>query len=311
MRPLPGPSLVIDLKTHIASLIAVFLAIGMGILVGVLVLGGGTLPKSERQTIHSLELQFTQMRERERTMTDQISNLQVRLDSADRFAAGVLPSLLAGRLVGDQIAVVSLGEAVPPEIRQAILDAGGSVASETTVPPQVFTPEQQTTLQQVLGGDVAPTPGDLSKGLAQVLAQALQQGDNGTLSVLAKEHILVIHGDYTKPAQGIVLVGNGQAADDTVFALPFVRLALSQKANIVGVETVGAKFSSIPAFEEEGISTVDNVDQPAGQVAMIYALTGTAGNWGAKADARDGILPPLAPPPTLVPTGTGPSTPPA
>lgn len=297
--------MVIDLKTHIASLIAVFLAIGMGILIGVLVMGGNNLSKSQRYLIQSLRGQFSQLRQREHALTAQVSDLQGKVNTADHFANGVLPSLLATRLSGTKIAVVSLGGPVPSQVPAAIALAGGSVASDTTIRFSEFTADQQAALQQILGSTAGSNPADLKQGLAQLLALALEQGDNGTLALLSKQHLLSTHGDYSKPVQGVVLVGSDKASDATAFTLPFVRAVQAQKTNLVGVETVGANFSSVPAFEEEGISTVDDVDQPAGQVALVYALSGTVGNWGVKADAHDGLLPPLSPPPTLVPTGTG------
>jgi hypothetical protein len=42
-----------------------------------------------------------------------------------------------------------------------------------------------------------------------------------------------------------------------------------------------------------GLSTVDDIDQPAGRIALVLALTGAEGNFGFKSTA-DAPLPPAA-----------------
>nr|MBA3809650.1 copper transporter [Solirubrobacterales bacterium] len=60
----------------------------------------------------------------------------------------------------------------------------------------------------------------------------------------------------------------------------------------VGVELRGTEASQIPWYKEKGISSVDDLDALAGQTALVYALAGDHGTFGAKATA-DSLLPTL------------------
>jgi hypothetical protein len=66
-------------------------------------------------------------------------------------------------------------------------------------------------------------------------------------------------------------------------------------ADVVGVEASDADPSSIGFFKGANVSSVDDVDQVAGRVAMIFALLGAKGHFGVK-DSADRLLPELLTP---------------
>ena len=63
---------------------------------------------------------------------------------------------------------------------------------------------------------------------------------------------------------------------------------------VIGVETTDASQSTVRAFQRNGISSVDDVDDPIGRFALTLLLDGArAGHYGVKPSAADGVLPPL------------------
>ena len=58
----------------------------------------------------------------------------------------------------------------------------------------------------------------------------------------------------------------------------------------VGVELTGTAPSQVPWYKERGISSVDDLDDLAGQAALDYALAGYRGTFGTKSTA-DSLLP--------------------
>ena len=64
----------------------------------------------------------------------------------------------------------------------------------------------------------------------------------------------------------------------------------------VGVELTGTEPSQVAWYKGERISSVDDLDVPAGQAALAYALAGSAGAYGSKSSANS--LLPSAPPST-------------
>jgi len=63
----------------------------------------------------------------------------------------------------------------------------------------------------------------------------------------------------------------------------------------VGVETSAAEPSSISFFAGNDLSSIDDAETPAGQVATVFALLGAEGSFGVKGSA-DRLLPDLLPP---------------
>jgi hypothetical protein len=60
---------------------------------------------------------------------------------------------------------------------------------------------------------------------------------------------------------------------------------------VVGVERSDTKPSHVTWYRDRGIASVDNVDDVAGRVALVFALAGRAsGAYGVKGTA-EGILP--------------------
>ena len=58
----------------------------------------------------------------------------------------------------------------------------------------------------------------------------------------------------------------------------------------VGVELTTTEPSQIPWYKGRKISSVDDLDAPAGQAALLYALAGDHGTFGVKSTA-DSLLP--------------------
>jgi hypothetical protein len=63
----------------------------------------------------------------------------------------------------------------------------------------------------------------------------------------------------------------------------------------VGVETSIAEPSSVSFFGANDLSSADDIDMTAGQVATVFALLGAEGSFGVKGSA-DRLLPDLLPP---------------
>src|SRR5262245_51747419 len=111
-----------DFRYHVVSLAAVFLALVVGIVVGVGLSGQGIVQESERENLNN-----------------QIVDLNAELESkdselaqnaaAEQFVTASYPAVMNGRLAGKRIAVVYVGspDRTRGAVEQAITDAGGTL----------------------------------------------------------------------------------------------------------------------------------------------------------------------------------------
>ena len=61
---------------------------------------------------------------------------------------------------------------------------------------------------------------------------------------------------------------------------------IRSNVKVFGVEAVQVNYSYIGIFQQYNITTVDNIDKSPGQVSLILAMEGEAGNYGIKATAQ-------------------------
>ncbi|HAG08782.1 MAG TPA: copper transporter, partial [Desulfotomaculum sp.] len=77
--------MIINLRYHIASLVATFLALGIGILIGSIMLGNDTLVKQQQQLTRKLELQIEELRKKNEAVQAIMNNLEVSNDLKEQF----------------------------------------------------------------------------------------------------------------------------------------------------------------------------------------------------------------------------------
>src|SRR5439155_1575388 len=95
-----------DFRYHIASLAAVFLALVLGILIGVAISGRGFVDKAERKQLNARIADLRRSRDTEKARADA---LQARQQASDEFVTQAYPLLMKDRLRGKKVALLVLG----------------------------------------------------------------------------------------------------------------------------------------------------------------------------------------------------------
>ena len=281
-------------RYHAASLAAVFLALAVGILIGV-GFGSDVVNGTAEDIEDSLRSELDDA-------NAQIEDLDAQLTEERDLSSSLAPAVVEDRLRGREIAIVSLGElddSLTDGIRAAI-DPSGAKLQEIAVvrePPDddaadAVEDRRNESHEEQLGrvarqaGRALVTGGPKFDDLRAALFSRYsgEPGDiDGVVVVRARPASL---GDRAGPATDAIedgLIAGIQAA------LPDRRLT------VVGAESTGTDPSSIAWFTDRDMASVDNVDQLAGRVALVYTLGGADGEYGVKGTA-DALLPDLLAP---------------
>lgn len=299
---------MLDLRTHIASLIAVFLALSVGIVVG------SSLGSSERQTVavQALQAQFEAVMAEDRRIQVENSQLKARLASREEAVRRLALREARDRLAGQRVALVVCGAGGRPEylpaLREILAAAGAEVISTTRVPtPLGPTPAAaRAGLTGVVATDGTATA--FEEVALGAVAEAVATGDGSRrLRQLAAAMGIGLEGEYRLPARRIALLcpepGGAEVPEvervgPKLFDLEAVVITLARRAAaagaavVVGETEAMAPIAPLRGRAEQGISTIDNVDTAAGQLALVLALAGARGNWGMRAGTGR-LLPPL------------------
>jgi MFS superfamily sulfate permease-like transporter len=288
-----------DLRYHVASLAAVFLALIIGILVGVGISSGGFVSKSERSLLNS---RIAELQSRLDAATAQAGELAQAQQAAQTFIKDAYPALMTGRLAGKQIAVIFVG-AIDDRLRslveKTLTDAGGASPLRVRA---LKVPIDVTAVDAALGRRpaLASYVGDKKlPDLGQRLGQEFVLGGKTPLwQTLSTQLVEERSGTDKPPADAVVVVrsANPQAGQTARFLAGFYRGLTSSALPAVGVETSTVEFSAVPVFDQAKLSTVDDLETQPGRLALALLLAGAAsGDYGLKPSAHNGVLPPIEP----------------
>jgi hypothetical protein len=291
---------MLDFRYHALSLVAVFLALAIGIVLGVTV-GGSLVSDAERSLRGNLRADV----ENAHTAA---AKAQAEVAGRDRMLDSIYPQVVASRLNGERVALVSWGplpDAVESGVRDAVGKAGGRLDSVSVFDKPL------TDLKQALGSEVygAETADDQSlKGVGHALARSITAG--GGLSQVLRAQFpdsfagRLRHADAIafyeapKPTDGSDADGVKERDDSRASTIETAMLDEFTKRTIavVGVEASSTDPSQIARYKSLKLSSADSVDTSGGRIALVFTLAGAKGNFGLKSSATkplpDGALTP-------------------
>lgn len=334
---------MIDFRYHIVSLISVFLALAVGI-----ILGAGPLQGAIGEQLTG---QVEQLRVERNELRDELDAANVAVDDSARFIEAAGPQLVADSLPERRVAVIDLGGAEGERDEQiaAQLDAAGaSVVAHVRLTDSWTSEDDESardTVANGLGDRIGEVPEDatadqrLARALALSLTGASAQ-DPETRSPEAVElesqlvrfDLVEVVEEQVLPADVVLLLagpGPEQTAEpgadaaeppapstyvvDIETNLAVAAQDVAQAALVAGTTAVpGDLVSTIRGTEElaTSVSTVSGIEAEPGRISVPLALAarlgGQVGQFGFEENAT-AVLPPAVelPPVVRTPVVTG------
>jgi hypothetical protein len=281
---------MLEFRYHALSLVAVFLALAIGIVLGVTI-GNSLVTDAERSLRGNLRADV------EKAHTD-AAKAQAEVAGRDRMLDQLYPELVATRLSAERIAVLSWGP-LPNNIESGVRDAvnkgGGRIDSISVFDKPL------TALKQALGPGLfaAETADEESlRALGRSLGRALTSGGHMARTLQSdfpddfsgrfRRADAIAFYEAPKPDDGSDGDGVKERQDgraQTIETAMLQELAQHSLA-VVGVEATSTDPSQIPRYESLKLSaTSDSVDVSGGRIAVVFALAGAKGNFGLKPTA--------------------------
>src|SRR3954467_998612 len=294
-----------DLRYHVTSLAAVFIALLIGILVGVALASHG-LGNSERK---SLEDDVRRAQNRADSLQATVASLQEASHSDSTFVDSTYNALMTDRLKGKRVAVLYVGSAdhaLASDISATIKDAGGRAALRSyalQVPIDAAAIDKRLSSRRALADLAGP---DQLRRLGRRLGREFVTGNEtplwNALHTLIVQEATPRFGASQRPADAVVVVrtADPQTGDTAPFVKGLYEGIADAGVPAAGVAETNSDFAARSIFQQAQLSTVDDLDLDAGKLALAIVLSQPA----SRADygvAGNDLLPPVTP--VLTPSG--------
>jgi hypothetical protein len=301
---------VISFRYHLVSIVAVFLALALGIVVGTTALSG-PITRDLRNQVNDTKKQRTDL-------ANQVKTLQGQVDDAGQFASTYGSQLVNGTLTGKSVVVVSLPGATSDMqngITKQIGAAGGKISGVVTLTKNYLDPRLGNGVNSLATGPAhpigwtAPETSDPGKLGGSLLAYVLLgKGKPTDLSLVlggfSGLHMLSVDTGSVTSSPLVVVIGHGtRTAKNHGVATEMSlvdAMAQTQGSHVVVVgngpsANGGGLLAGVRnSADRSKVSTVDDADNAFGQVSTVLALSnadkGQFGHYGTQ-NGADALFP--------------------
>ncbi|GAA1486203.1 copper transporter [Brachybacterium fresconis] len=315
---------MIDFRYHLVSLISVFLALAVGI-----VLGAGPLRESLGDQLAGQVEQLRSEQDRLRTEADELAS---RNDQLASFVSDIGPELVADTMPGARVAILTDDSSTRSDtdrISALLEEAGVASTIRVDLKPSLWEPGQEQKRAESVEQIRAIAPGLLQDGLddsaqlSAVVGALLTPSATGELTeelrtqvwqVLTGHQMVALDGEMPAAVDGVVVAGAApeqftdeseeeDAAAERAQSLLTTRTALLTTLSESGVPAVvsaatphnDASTGILRTVRGDGafdaLSTTDRLQEADGPLLAVLALIeqarGGQGAYGTTADADD------------------------
>jgi hypothetical protein len=305
---------VIDFRYHIVSIVAIFFALGAGVL-----LGAGPLRDTAAKGVSEQAQRDRQALENAR---EDLIDAKALDKYRDDYVSKVASGMTAARLRDRKVAIVRMPQAedkLVDDISTELEAAGAQITTKVSLDSDLFTTEQRPLLDplvnQLITADVTFGKDSTTfERAGQILARAIASKDDGKsvdedasriLGGLTGTKLFSVKPTPKDRATLVVVVAGkapSPAPDDSTYS-DEADLAAGLDAGSAGVVVAGTPASAQHGLlktlrADSGItkivSSVDVADLPSGRATVVFALVeqteGKAGQYGG-VDAKNGVAP--------------------
>jgi hypothetical protein len=282
---------VISFRYHLVSIVAVFLALALGIVVGTTALNG-PITKDLRRQVNDAKKQRD-------TLATQVKTLQGQVDDAGQFAATYGDQLVAGSLKDQNVVAIVLPGAtsdMQDGIAREVNAAGGKISGRVTLTKTYLDPSHGSGIVSLVTtahpiGWTAPETNDAAALGGSLLAYVLLGHGSATdltqvLAQFSELHMAETDGQGITPSKTVVVIGHGtMTAKDYAGQAELALVAALAKSDghvVVAGDgdsaTGGGLVSLVRSSNTQNatVSTIDNADNASGQVSAVLALAGAS-----------------------------------
>jgi hypothetical protein len=280
--------MIINLKYYVITIVAIFLAIGIGIFIGIMLDGQELIVEQQQQLVSQLESKFGDFKVKQDEQQQRIDFLNAEREKNLRFMDVAYPEMAKNTLKGLDVLIIETSEdyaysGIGEPFKIAGVQSVASILIKNT-----FFLTDDTTAQEVAAALQlkGSSKEEIQKQLIRSFTNALVNGDNLPLLKYLNEQKMIDYPEgVTLPVDHIVMASGSSSDEKGVLnsiEIPMINIIKNSNIPIMAVEKLNVAYSNIPDYKKLRISTVDNVDTIIGKISMLMVVSGQVGHFGEK-----------------------------
>lgn len=286
----------INMKYYIVSIGAIFISLGIGILVGYNLNYDQELSKQQASVISDLDKKFDSLKVTNDNLEKSLADLSDDYDEAITFINDNINSLVGERLTDKNIGIISTNQEndYTQEIDDIITTAKGKVAFDIILNNNIFNEKKIEEVAEKLNIDIKSTK-DIMIYIEQALSENNASERLKKLEDLEMIKINSLNENYQSYDSVVIAGGNNGKSDEGQYEnidKILIETLKDKEKNIVGVQQSNTKFSYVDLYSNDKVTTIDNVDEGIGKLSLVMVLqdSSIAGKFG-KLEGSDSIIP--------------------
>lgn len=286
----------INMKYYIVTIGAIFIALGIGIMVGFNLNYDQQLSKQQAKLISDLDEKFEDLKDINKSLELDLKASDEKFEKTVDFLNQNVDKIVTDLLIDKNIGILSTNDHndQTEDIENIIKKANGKVSFNIVLKKAATEKNKLDELSAKLGKEIKT-----SNDFVEYLSSILKDGNaNDKLKTLEEVGFIKLNSlaDNYMSCENIVISGDNDYKDGAkeFEKLDGVLLSKLKEENkyVVGVQRSDAKFSYVDLYSKSKIATVDNIDEGVGNISLVLLLqeANRVGNFG-RLDSAEALLP--------------------
>lgn len=284
--------MVMNIKHFIITIIAIFLSLGIGIFVGVIIDSQQLFIEQQKILVSQIEDEFDGFKQKNYELMSKLEEYKGENNRKDKFLDLIYYKLIDESLTGLNIMIINLfSDNSYLDIKET-LDNGGT---NEIIEINIFnkTEEEVKHMFKYIDNEFESEEtnnGEIEKmKFEKLYSRAVGEKYSMLPFYFRSIEDIDYKGNMYTNIDYVILIDNGFNINNKYYKNArnkLIDLINKDDVPIVAVEKSKGKTSSISFYKELGISTVDNIDTKLGKIAMLAVLKGEKGHFGGKVTAE-------------------------
>lgn len=253
--------MIIDFRYHIASLVAIFIALGLGILIGSTLVGQDfmeNVANEQRALIERLEEDYLSLRQETKNLKLELNEKNSQLAFYQNFMLENRIHFIRDKLQGRNFAIVQIGQnEYTPEVIKILEEAGAGIITANFFSQEAIRIENVNLFVEEIG-------------------KFILKGEQGELvGFLTENQFMETMGTHDQPLDGIIFLDSVEEREQELFSELQISIIkfLEKNLPVYIVHTGKSKNSLLAELNNfPDVFSIENFDNIYGQIALVLQL---------------------------------------